>query len=144
MELNCVWLVPVKKCGQLESTLIYTLKQRVAVTEMSFVKFTLDDFHEIQVRRFSWISRLTIFMKFTLDDFHEIHAWRFSWNSRLTIFMKFTLDDFHEIHAWRFHEIHACSTSSYSCTRFHKNTTKHLAADVSSQTDGRMDGWSRR
>jgi len=110
----------------------------------------------------SWNSRLTVLMKFTLGDFmkltidgfheihawrfHEIHDWRFSWNSRLTVFMKFTIDGFHEIHAWRFHEIRArWTTSSHNIyTRFPEDTAKHLAADVSSRTDGRTDGWSRR
>ena len=47
--------------------------------------------------------------------------------------MKFTLDDFHEIHA------RSTTLSDNIYTRFHKNTTKYLAADVGSQTDVRMD-----
>jgi hypothetical protein len=63
--LNCVSPVPVKKCGQLGLTLIYTLKQIVTVTEIIF--------RVIYAWRFSLNSRLTVFMKFTLDDFQEIH-----------------------------------------------------------------------
>jgi hypothetical protein len=39
-------------CGQCGSTLIYGLKKSVTVTEMTFVKFMLDDFHEIHAWRF--------------------------------------------------------------------------------------------
>ena len=47
--------------------------------------------------------------------------------------MKFTPDDFHEIHA------RSATSPDNIYTRFHENTTKYLAADVSSQTDGWMD-----